>query len=189
MPLDLYDLVCHYANFGDHRTGTAVDRHAIDWFADHLRALGADVSYQAFEFDRFEYSVTLMADEGTVQALPLFYSYLGKIETTRIMIAGLDTDHAENGMDQAISTLCLTAQSDGYDAVVLATGGNTGGLVAINRAPGPGGMFRSVWWPGNNSPGCNTPRCRFIMMPEQFRHLLPMSSPGLVIPHQVRASF
>jgi len=133
-PQDLYAIVETYAGFGDHRTASPVDRVTTDWFADHLAQVGGTVEKQPFSFDGFEYDMALTVDRASIDALPLFYRYTGICDTKRVSIARLVLDH-EDGAPDPIPGLCRQAVADGRDALVLATGGDTDGLVAINRAP------------------------------------------------------
>ncbi len=130
---DLYDIVCTYADFGDHRTGTDTDAATADWLCDRLSALGGAVERQTFAFNRFDHAVTLTAGGEEVSALPLYYGCLGRLETDRVLAATLSLNH-EDGAKDPVPALCKQALAKECDALVLATTGDTGGLVAINRS-------------------------------------------------------
>lgn len=134
MSQDLYNIVETYAGFGNHRTASPVDQATIDWFAGHLTQLGGAVIKQPFTFDGFEYDMALTVDRASVDALPLFYRFIGTCDTSRVATARLSLDH-EDGAPDPIPSLCQQTVADGYDALVLATGGDTGDLIAINRMP------------------------------------------------------
>ncbi|MEQ9491269.1 MAG: hypothetical protein RIM72_19985 [Alphaproteobacteria bacterium] len=131
-PDDLYDIVCAYADFGDHRTGTDADATTADWLADRLSALGGTVERQPFSFNYFDHDVTLTANGHPVGSLPLYYSCLGRLDTDRVFTARLPLDH-EDGAKDPIPALCKLALAEKAEALVLVTVGDTGGLVAINR--------------------------------------------------------
>lgn len=133
-PDALYDLVCTYAAFGNHRTGSIADNNTADWFATVLAGMGGTIEKQAFGFDSFEHEMTLTVDDRPVEALPLYYRYAGTRDTGNVSILNLLLDH-EDGATDPIPDLCRRTIADGYDALILATEGDTGGLVAINRAP------------------------------------------------------
>ena len=137
MPLskpDLYQIVETYAGFGPHRTGSAADRATADWLAERLAELGGAVEKQPFEFSRFEHETTLTAGGVPVDALPMYYRSTGSVDTETLGVVEMSLDH-EDGAADPIPDLCRRAMADGHDALVLATKGDTGGLVAINRPP------------------------------------------------------
>jgi len=151
MPLNLIDIVHEYSDLGFHRTGTDVDTKTNTWFARYLKTFGASVSCPPYAFDRFDYDVTLLSDGAVVESLPLFYHCVGQVETDRVAVVELSMDHADNGMDAVIDGLCRNAVAEGYQALVLATMGATGALVAVNRGPGRGNDIPVVLVPGHAS--------------------------------------
>ncbi|MDW3218688.1 MAG: hypothetical protein R8F63_08740 [Acidimicrobiales bacterium] len=74
---DLFGLVEEYADFGEHRTGTASQARTADWLADQLGSRGGAVRLEPLAFERYtaDWSVTIDGDE--VEALPLFYEAVG----------------------------------------------------------------------------------------------------------------
>lgn len=131
-PENLYDIVCAFASFGDHRTGSDADTATADWLADGLAALGGTVERQPFSFNYFDHDVTLTANGQPVGTLPLYYSCLGRLDTERVFTARLPLDH-KDGAEDPIPALCKQALAEDCDALALATIGDTGSLVAINR--------------------------------------------------------
>lgn len=149
MGIGLFETVYTYAALGVHRTGTDVDAKTAAWFADHLRMLGGKVDCPPYTFDRFNHDVTLLADGKKIESLPLFYRFVGRCQTDRILVAGLAMDHADHGMDTIIEVACTKAVEEGYDALVLATRGDTGALVAINQQPDVKGDIPVILVPGH----------------------------------------
>lgn len=131
-PSDLFELVEAYASFGNHRTGSATDKRTADWFAGLLEDLGACVEKQPFSFDSYESNATLLSVGEPIDSLPLYYSYAGTCISRNLSIQRLQLDH-EDGAADPIPDLCSQAKTDGFDALVLATGTSSDSLIANNR--------------------------------------------------------
>jgi len=131
----LYEMVKEYAALGIHRTGTDVDRATAGWLAARLEMRGATVSRQEFSFDLFtaHTSVLLGADE--IPSMPLYYQATGELSTNRVGVAEFGDGEHGSGLDAALETIIERARSAGNEALVIATRGETGDLVAINCEP------------------------------------------------------
>ncbi|MEM7169111.1 MAG: hypothetical protein AAF530_03025 [Pseudomonadota bacterium] len=136
MPPDgayLFDLVRDYADLGDHRTGTAVDRATLAWFAGRLAEIGAHVDLLDFDFPRFTGSWHLSRDGSPVEALPLYYQSRGSLNGVSPAVAEIDADRGEAAVSANIEQEIERASAAGHKALVLATRCETDGLVAKNR--------------------------------------------------------
>ncbi len=133
----LYEMVTQYADFGDHRTGTPVDRATTDWLARRLSALGADVQRQAYAFPMFSGQATGGGAGAGIRLEPLYYSAAGDCADEAAFVASIDfdADHSDHAIGRRLDEIARQAKSAGAQCAVVATGSAQGGLCAINRAP------------------------------------------------------
>ena len=131
----LYRIVEEYAGLGTHRSGTDVDRATVDWLSLHLKNRGAEVLRQDFSFECFDGASRVTLDGREIPSMPLYYEAVGEVSTTHIAIAEYrDGDHG-SGLDESLEAMIDSAVLAGYDALVIATHGCRGDLVAINCLP------------------------------------------------------
>ena len=141
----LYQLVQAYSALGVHRTGTPVDQATIEWFANELVKRGARVNKAPYRFERYVADCRLIAHTTEVEALPLYYEAVGKVNSSRLHLAELAI--VSNLDAPQLADVIARARISGADAAVLATTGAGGRLVALNRAPdatAAGGQTRSA---------------------------------------------
>jgi hypothetical protein len=136
----LFDIVSGYAGVAEHhRSGTPEGQATIDWFADQLRALGAGVQVQEYDFQRFDARWEVRIDGETVPSIPYFYAGLGKVKTARPFTASLAVRPPAE-MVGVYEDLERQAEAAGAIATVTATLSECGELFAHNsaiREPGP----------------------------------------------------
>jgi hypothetical protein len=147
---DLYQLVHTYSALGEHRTGTPVDQATIAWFAKELVARGARVDTIPYRFDRYAADYRLTAHGSEVEALPLYYEAVGRVNSSRLHLAELAI--VSNFHAPQLEELIAQAQRSGADAAILATTGAGGRLIALNRAPRLGSGVPAVLVPGSALP-------------------------------------
>ena len=131
----LYKIIEEYAALGAHRTGTSVDYATADWFASHLQSRGAKVSHQDYTFDLFDAHTIVTLDGREILSMPLYYEAVGDVKTDKVAVAEFGDGEHGRGLDGALETMINDAMSQGYEALVIATLGETGNLVAINCEP------------------------------------------------------
>jgi hypothetical protein len=131
----LYEIVKDYAGLGIHRTGTDVDRATINWFESHLRARGAKVLRQDYTFDFFEANTTVILDGCEIPSMPLYYEAIGDVKTDNVAVGEFGDGEHGSGLDDTLEAMINDAMSEGCDTLVIATRGETDGLVAINCEP------------------------------------------------------
>ena len=143
-----------YAALGEHRTGTLVDHATRAWFANELGQRGARVDTVPYQFERYVASCYLSADAAAVEALPLYYEAVGKVQSSRLFLTELviDASIPGNRIASQLDEVIARARMSGADAAVLATAGGGGRLVALNRAPVLGSGFPAVLVPGSALP-------------------------------------
>lgn len=127
---DLFELVQHYADLGDHRSGTPVDRRTIEWLRDRLADQGVSAQVEPLRFDRFEAKSELTVDGQSVDHLPLYYSWTGSLSTSNIRVIRHDVHGG--GLPDAADAAVREAVGDA-EAVIVATEHPEGLLVAVNR--------------------------------------------------------
>ena len=142
----LYALVEEYSALGDHRTGSAVDRATIGWFADRLERLGARVHLHGYDFPQDITAATLRVGEDDVPVLPLSYAGTGTVEVVDPPVQRLEVFAGvlPMGVDEAVAD----AARRGAPALVLVTDAPAGRLLAVNRDPGPAAGVPTVLAPG-----------------------------------------
>jgi hypothetical protein len=130
----LYQHVVDYAAIGDHHTGTDADASARRWLRGELTARGARVEEQPYRFERYAASARVTARERALRALPLFYGGVGAVDAADppVVPVGFGAGQPEIDVDDLVGR---TATATRASALVLATGGDDGRLVAVNRAP------------------------------------------------------
>jgi len=138
----LYRLVTEYADLGDHRTGTPVDESTAKWFAAQLTSRGAAAELQEYSFDRYDVRSKVTIDGQEVAAWPLYYEGVGQVTTNKPYVGSLDVSAAgAPGLD----ALLADARRAKAPALVVATSGADGRLIALNRQPvlgqGPPTLF------------------------------------------------
>lgn len=131
---DLYRVVEAYESLGIHRAGTAVDRATFDWYERHLQSFGLTTGRSAVPFDRYDVESSLTADGVAIEHLPLFYEWIGSIETTSVDVVGVDP--VGRGFHRPNAEAPVTGDGE---AVALATAHPDGLLVASNREIGDRG--------------------------------------------------
>jgi hypothetical protein len=131
----LYALVAEYEAMGDHRTGTPVDRETREWFEAQLSGRGARVESIRYDFDRYLADAEVFVGDDEVRCVPLFYSGVGTVETDAPYVSRLDGPGAGDEAGASADARLSEARTDRRPAAVLATGGSSGHLVAVNRAP------------------------------------------------------
>jgi hypothetical protein len=131
---ELYALVGAYAALGDHRTATAIDEATRAWFSAELERRGATVAALPYEVDRYVARASVTVEGGEIEALPLFYSGVGSVDTVDPSVARVDTAFS---FPSEVERALEAATGRHADAVVIATNGPGGRLVALNRDPAP----------------------------------------------------
>lgn len=131
----LYEIVKAYDDIGIHRTGTDVDRATLDWLAAQLRARAAKVSCQDYRFDFFSANATVILDGQEIASMPLYYEAIGDVTTDHVAVAEFGDGEHGSGLDDSLEMIINDASIRGFEALVIATRGETGALVAINCAP------------------------------------------------------
>ena len=144
----LYRIVKEYSDFGAHRTGTDVDNATQGWFASHLHARGAEVSRQEYPFEFFVGRTRVTLDGCEIPSMPLYYEYAGSVKTDKVAIAEFGDGEHGSGLDEALEKTIDSATNSGFDALVIATRGETGDLVAINCEPELRGRIPVILVPG-----------------------------------------
>ena len=142
----LYKIVEAYASLGDHRTGTPVDRATNEWFGNEMRNRGARVEQLPYTFDKFVAECKLTAGDSEIEALPLYYEAIGKVDSLSIYVAELEVSLSGSS---ALGSLITRARRSGADAAVFATTGQGGRLVALNRVAVIASGFPVVLAPGS----------------------------------------
>jgi hypothetical protein len=147
----LYQLVQAYAALGEHRTGTPVDQATLEWFATELGKRGARVDTVPYQFERYVANCRLMAHAAEVEALPLYYEAVGKVNSSRLHLAELAINASipGNSIAPQLDEVGARARMSGADAAILATTGAGRRLVALNRATVLGSGFPTVLVPGS----------------------------------------
>ncbi|MDH3684155.1 MAG: hypothetical protein OEV40_29905 [Acidimicrobiia bacterium] len=128
---ELYGIVETYARFGDHHTGTSADWATAEWLSGELASIGATVSRESFEFDRYVVSAELRAPMGAViPSVPVFYSFVGSIETADVELVSIDErlEGRSTGLEPYLDGATAPA-------VVLAIKGPTADPIQCNRVP------------------------------------------------------
>jgi hypothetical protein len=130
---ELFSTVTAYSDLGIHRTATDVDRATCDWFADRLRALGAEVELRPYELEQWLPEWTVTVDGGPVDAVPLWYRGLGEVSTDEVWAATVEVG---NNLDaHLLDAEIERADAAGAAAIVLGTRGLVDAAIACNRSP------------------------------------------------------
>ncbi len=136
----IFETVCRYAGIAEHhRSGTPEGDATIDWFAAELRALGASVEIQPYEFSRFDPAWEVRIDGEVVPSIPYWYAGSARVKTDRPLTATLEVRPPDE-MPQHYAALEARALEAGAPATVAATLSQCGELFAHNsavRSPGP----------------------------------------------------
>jgi hypothetical protein len=133
----LFELVQQYERLGVHRTGTEVDHHTSEWFAEQLRARGAQVAFETFSVPRFDARVRLSADGAALPAEPLFYAATGALEDDQPAVAELPVTE-KDGASEALRAAIERARAEGARSLVVATQNPLGELQLPNVDPAHG---------------------------------------------------
>ncbi len=131
----LYKIVKEYSDLGIHRTGTDVDKATADWFAEQLKKRGAKVSRQEYSFDFFDGASKVILDGIEIPSMPLYYEAIGDFKTNHVAVAEFGDGEHGSGLDNTLESMIDSAMLAGYEALVIATHGGKGNLVAINCEP------------------------------------------------------
>jgi len=127
---DLYRIVCDYAGLGNHRSGTDRGRATVEWFAELMSDLG-EVTTVPVEFDRYEASSELTVDGHPLEHLPLYYEFIGDVDTSNVAVRRFDP--LGGGFPGVADNLIEETRRAGHEALVICTDHPDGELVAINR--------------------------------------------------------
>ncbi len=146
----LYDLVAHYAQLGDHRTGTAADRATVDWLVSLLGEKGAEVTRHAYTFPLFTGEARGEGSAEGVPLEPLYYSATGEHsdDDAHVACIGFDESHGDGTIAQALAKIVQDTRAARARIALVATRSPTGSLCAINRAPQPPGEVAICLAPG-----------------------------------------
>lgn len=131
-----YGVVKQFSQFGTHRTGTQGDRDTLHWLGSKFASDGADVSFQTFPYNHFEFELTVESAGKVIDADVLYYSFTGQrnLRNPAIDVVDAHADEAEISSD--IYGMVAAAKAEGKDGLILATQSPSGGLCGINRAYG-----------------------------------------------------
>lgn len=133
---DLYAIVAAYADLGDHRSGTPVDRATTAWLADLLTGTGAATTVTPFPLPLYDAAARVTVRGRHLLCEPLPFTVEGTVRTSRVARAALDVVGAGelDGLEQAWAR----AVRESAEVLLVATrtehGGSTG-LTALNRRP------------------------------------------------------
>ncbi|MCP4185059.1 MAG: Zn-dependent exopeptidase M28 [Hyphomicrobiales bacterium] len=127
-----YELVQAYSQLGGHRTGSLTDRRTSDWLAAELANLGAEISFQPFDYAKFDFELTVRSAGKKINSMPLYYAFDGRHTVTNPAIGIIDAHGDETTIFANIEQLITTAKSDGCDGLIVATQCPTGVLCAVN---------------------------------------------------------
>ncbi len=133
----LYETVVHYAELGDHRTGTDVDAATVNWLAGLLAESGADVTRQPYTFPKFDGHARCTDPAREVRLEPLYYSAVGDHREEEAFVTSIDfdDDHSDHAVAERLAAIVRQTQDARATLAVVATQSASGGLCAINRAP------------------------------------------------------
>jgi hypothetical protein len=145
---DLYRLVVGYSDLGEHRTGTDVDAATVEWLAERLSRIGGRIERQPYEFDRFDAVWEVAIDGEASQSIPLFYEGIGTVSTNNLATLFWEPGFSNTGSDATFEAFARQALDNGYSAAVVATGGPSGLLHAVNRRPALGSGLPTLLVPG-----------------------------------------
>lgn len=135
----LYQWVQDYADLGWHRTGTSVDQATVGWLADLVSSLEGQVEYFGYGFPKYDARVEV--EEFHLEAL--YYSFIGEkvLKSYAVEPLTFDEHHDAASLQRKIDGFATEAKAQGLDGLVLATGDDQSGLVAINQEPGEPGKL------------------------------------------------
>ena len=88
----LYDLVKQYSQRSPHRTGTASENAALDWFQSQLQRRGAATSRYQFPFPRYEWTAQVRVGGRAVDTIPLFYQGTGNVSSDKPFVKPVTID-------------------------------------------------------------------------------------------------
>jgi hypothetical protein len=135
----LYDLVKQYSQRSPHRTGTASENAALDWFQSELQRRGATTSRYPFSFPRYEWTAQVRVGGRTVDTIPLFYQGTGNVSSDKPFVKPVTID---GGAGSAALTAALQeAEAENASLAVLPVSNSVppyptyDGLVTINVVP------------------------------------------------------
>lgn len=140
----LYEVVCQYADLGNHRTGSEVDGATVRWLEAELAFRGAVVEHIEYNFPRYCVTSEVLIGGHTVEALPLYYEAVGNVSTAHPFVASLNVDVARHPVKGDLTITpdlgrtISAAKAAGSAAALFATQGADGRLIVFNR-PGRAG--------------------------------------------------
>lgn len=146
----LFKAVQDYSAMGNHRVGTAVDARTNSWFADQLRAMGAEIQMQPFAFDRFDGATEVVIDGKTIPSMPLYYEAVGEVHSDRPHVAALKATTGDRP-SQALKDEIANAKTAGAANAVIATEGAGGELSTPNCYPKLGSGMPTILVPGRHA--------------------------------------
>jgi hypothetical protein len=143
-----YELVRAYARIGAHRTGSADDGRTTVWLARELSSRGAGVELRPYAFSRFDAEADVDVDGRRVEAMPLYYSAVGRFALRNPVIAEIGAHDDDEHLTVRLRELREQARKD-YDGLVLATRCPTDELCALNRSERDFLDFPAILLPGS----------------------------------------
>ena len=143
----LFRVVQDYSAMGNHRVGTAVDAQTNSWFANQLRAMGAEIQMQPFRFERFDGTTEVAIDGKTIPSMPLYYEAVGEAHSDMPHVAALKVT-AGDRPSQALTNEIAKAKAAGAAIAVIATEGAAGELSTPNCYPKLGSGMPTILVPG-----------------------------------------
>lgn len=130
-----YRLVRAYAGIGAHRTGSPDDARTAQWVARELSAAGAAVELRPYSYNRFDATADLEVDGRTIEAMPLYYSAVGRFALKSPAVAEIDAHDEDERLALHLRELRDRVRKNS-DGLVLITRCPTDELCALNRSEG-----------------------------------------------------
>ncbi|MGY8996755.1 MAG: hypothetical protein ACKVH7_09960 [Alphaproteobacteria bacterium] len=165
LPINMLEILEHYASLGVHRTGTDVDHATTAWLEGVLADMGARVSRHSYGFPMVQGAASLSASFNDIPLMPLYYAGSGVVETDKVHVAALSLEdgHDPAGVDRDLAAIVAQALAVGADLAVVATRCTNNSLCAINRAPEEALDFPICLAPGHafERLKAGTPQVRF----------------------------
>ncbi len=131
-----FEFVQSYSQIGYHRTGSPGDRRTSDWLAAELANLRAEITFQSFDYLKFDFELTVRSGGKKINSMPLYYAFTGRYILTNPATGIIDAHGEETTIFANIEQLITTAKADGRDSLIVATQCPTGKLCAVNSEYG-----------------------------------------------------
>jgi hypothetical protein len=135
----LYNLVKEYSRWSVHRTGTASEKAALDWFQSELQRRGAATSRFQYSFPRYEWTAQVRVGGRTVDTIPLYYQGVGNVSSDKPFVKPVTVNNAATGA--AVVAAVQEAEAENASLAVLPVFNSVppyptyDGLVAVNVVP------------------------------------------------------